>query len=203
MKDFTKKPVWFVVSAPSGGGKTTLCTRLLKEFENLSYSVSCTTRKPRITETDGQSYHFLSTQEFNQRLNDKEFLETAEVHGSMYGTLKKTLTDNLLQGKNVLMDLDVQGADNMRNYLASPDCDPMLKASYVDIFIKPPSIDILHERLIQRAEDGMEVIERRVANAVEEISHWADYRYVVINDQLDAAYDVLRSIYVSSQYETE
>jgi len=202
MKHFKIRPVWFVVSAPSGGGKTTLCTRLLDEFENLHYSVSCTTREPRITETDGRSYHFLSPQAFEKKLHSDAFLETAEVHGSLYGTLKSTLIDNLSQGLDVLMDLDVQGAANMRRYLASPDCDPMLKQSYVDVFIEPPSIEILRERLIKRAEDSQDVIERRVVNAVGEIAHWADYKYIVINDQLNSAYDVLRSIYVSAHYQT-
>lgn len=188
------KALLIVVSAPSGAGKTTLCDMLLRDDANLVYSISCTTRKPRPSEKDGCDYHFLSRQDFEARVAAGEFLEYAEVHGNMYGTLKKSVIDSIIEGKSVLMDIDVQGAAQIRNNAmsASPD-DPVRKA-FVDIFITVPSIDVLRQRLEGRGEDSPEVIDRRVAAAAREISCSDEYMYVIVNDDIKRAYSELTEV---------
>jgi guanylate kinase len=202
MKRLKKKPVWMVVSAPSGAGKTTLCKRLMQEFPDIYYSVSCTTRPPRVTEVNGESYHFISPSEFEQKVERGAFLEHADVHGFQYGTLRVTVIEALARGVDVLMDIDVQGAAQIRRSLLKPDCSDILKNSYADVFVAPPSVEVLRERLLHRGEDAEDVIDRRVAKAQDEMARWYDYMYVVINDRIDDAYDVFRSVYVSSHYRT-
>lgn len=191
------QPLIFVVSAPSGAGKTTLCNKLLCEFNRIAYSVSCTTRKPRPAEEDGSSYHFLSEEEFKLRAEAGAFLEHARVHGHAYGTLRETVEGALRDQRDVLMDLDVQGARQIRDTLASLPNDDILRKAHVDIFIAPPSIEDLHCRLLERAQDDEEVIRKRLLKAEEELSHWNEYQYLVVNDEVDDAYNLLRSIYLS------
>lgn len=189
-----------VVSAPSGGGKTTLCERLLGEFQEIIYSVSCTTRPPREGEVDGIDYYFISEQEFERRLKEGEFLEHAVVHGHRYGTLRRFIEKGFATGRDVLMDIDVQGAAQIRRYLAAlPPHDP-LRSGFVDIFIAPPSLEVLRKRLHLRGKDAEDVIERRLQQAEEEIRHWREYRYVIVNDRLDASYDALRSIVIAERH---
>ncbi|MBU0678088.1 MAG: guanylate kinase [Verrucomicrobia bacterium] len=196
----TKQPLLLVVSAPSGAGKTTLCDRLIREFDNVVYSVSCTTRAPREGEVHGKSYFFLSDAEFDDRKAAGEFIEFAKVHDNWYGTLKQTLLDALSAGKDVLMDIDVQGAGLIRNYLAHCDEGDPLKQSYVDAFIAPPSIQDLQLRLWGRGKDEKDVIERRLQRAEAEMEHWHEYQYLIVNDRIDESYDILRAVFVSEHH---
>lgn len=183
-----------VVSAPSGTGKTTLCDRLLAEHGDIVYSVSCTTRPPRGREVDGVSYLFLDAGEFRRRLDAGEFLECARVHGRWYGTLRSTVRDSMAAGNSVLMDIDVQGADRIRRYVAALAPDDPLRAGFLDIFIEPPSIDALRARLTQRGEDAAEEIERRLREAAREMEARGRYRYRIVNDDIDRAYDALTGV---------
>lgn len=181
-----------VVSAPSGAGKSTLCDRLLAEHPFMTRSVSCTTRAPRGAEVDGRDYHFLSPAEFNRRVAAGLFLEHATVHGNQYGTLRSTVEEGLKAGKDVLLVIDVQGAASVRQSVRN--LGGILGQSYVDIFVSPPSLQALRERLEKRGEDAAEVIERRLANAQGEMARAGEYQYRVVNDQLDRAYNELKAI---------
>jgi guanylate kinase len=186
-----------VVSAPSGGGKTTLCERLMAEFHPLVYSVSCTTRAPRDGEQDGTDYYFISESEFQRRVEAGEFLEHAVVHGHRYGTLRRFVEKGFASGRDVLMDIDVQGASQIRDTLRTLPENDALRRGFVDIFIAPPSIEVLRKRLLLRGKDSDIVIERRLQQAEKELLRWPDYRYLIVNDRLDASYDQLRSIIVA------
>ena len=196
------KNVLWVVSAPSGAGKTTLCERLLAEFSSLCYSVSCTTRPPREGEVDGREYHFITKEAFLGKVAEGQFVEHAEVHGFLYGTLREHLTDALGRGQDVLLDIDVQGAEQLRTGLEALPEDDLLKQSFVDVFIAPPSLEVLEERLRGRGKDADEVIRRRLDKAADEIACWPAYQYLVVNDELDTAYDQLRAILVSAHCRT-
>jgi guanylate kinase len=162
-----------VVSGPSGSGKTTLCRRLADAGE-ACYSVSCTTRQARPGEQDGRDYHFLSRAEFERRLAAGDFLEHAEVHGNLYGSLKSEVLRRLDHGLDVVMDIDVQGAEQVRR------CgDPGIRRALVDLFVMPPSGGELHARLAGRGTDSAETIALRMANALDEMRHWEEYTYVL------------------------
>ncbi len=175
----------FVVSAPSGAGKTTLVRKVLKEFETLSYSVSHTTRPPRKNEEDGLDYFFISPDEFEENIVKGLWLEWAKVHGNYYGTSKPFVQDCLKKGKNLLLDIDVQGAEQ----IMASGLDP------VSIFIMPPSFEVLRQRLLNRGTDSEEVIEKRLENAKMEIAEKDRYTHVVVNDDLDTALKELCSIF--------
>lgn len=183
-----------VVSAPSGGGKTTLCDLLLATSSGIAYSVSCTTRKPRAGEEPGKSYHFLSEEEFERRVAGGEFLEHATVHGHRYGTLRRTVHGALARGLDIVMAIDVQGAAEVRRIAAAPRADPLVRRGFVDIFIAPPSEEELLARLKGRGLDSGETILRRMANAQGELARWREYRYVVVNDRVEEAVARLRAI---------
>ncbi len=180
--------VVLVLCAPSGAGKTTLIKRLREEFPNFGFSISYTTRQPREGEVDKKDYNFISVQEFKEKREQAFFAEWATVHGNYYGTPLQATLDMLEQGQDVIFDVDVQGASQLR--LTLPE------ANYV--FILPPSMELLKERLINRASNTEAQIEQRMANAVQEIqeAHWFDSW--IINDNLDKAYDQLRSVYITS-----
>ena len=180
-----------VVSAPSGAGKSTLCNRLLAEFSDIGYSVSCTTRKPRGKEINGINYFFLSENDFRKHIDRNDFLEYAIVHGNYYGTLRAYIIDALSSGKSVIMDIDVQGASQIRKIIKSETASDILKKGFLDIFITPPSLDELRNRLIRRAEDSLEIIEKRLKNAEIEMQAKNEYSYVVVNDNIDKAYKTL------------
>ena len=186
--------VLLIVSAPSGAGKTTLCNRLLREDSGIQYSVSCTTRPPREGEVDGTHYHFMNNEEFDRHVQQGEFLEFAEVHGCKYGTLKAHVCNMLSDGLDVLMDLDVQGAEQLRNNFRSQkkmfDCS----ICYADVFISPPSLEVLESRLRSRGLDQEGVIRVRLENAVEEMKHSSSFNYLILNDDLDDSFDALQSI---------
>jgi len=189
-----------VVSAPSGAGKTTLCERLASEFPTIVYSVSCTTRKPRIGEIDGKNYTFVSEEEFQRRIEASVFLEYARVHGAWYGTPRDRLRAALMEGHDVIMDLDVQGAASVRGFIQQAAGSDPLKQSYVDVFIAPPSIEDLQLRLFGRGKDDAEVITRRLEEAREELGRWREYQYVILNDRLDDSYDALRAIFLAEHH---
>ena len=188
------KPLLLVISAPSGAGKSSLCNRLIEKFPEMIYSISCTTRAPRGSEQNGVHYHFLSEEEFCARIANGEFLEHALVHGNRYGTLKQTVVDALAQGLDIIMDIDVQGAQQIRSACAAMRHDDVIRQSLVDIFIAPPSMDELQRRLCGRGTDSADVIERRMRNAEEEIKHQPHYQYTVINDVFERAVDELVEI---------
>lgn len=178
------KPLFLVLSAPSGCGKSTLIDMLLQEYHDIVYSISCTTREPRGEEEDGLDYHFLSRERFEELLAQNAFLEHAKVHDNYYGTLKAPIEEVLAEGNSMVLDIDVQGAAKVREYVRSlPNTDP-LKIGYVDIFISPPSIEALRERLEKRGTDSPDVIERRLDNAEGEIERAGEYMYRVTNDDL-------------------
>ncbi|MDD4017280.1 MAG: guanylate kinase [Kiritimatiellae bacterium] len=188
------KPLFIVLSAPSGAGKTTLCDLLLQNYPEICYSVSCTTRKPRLNEEDGVDYHFLPEEAFKRLIAEGQFLEHALVHDNYYGTLKAPVYDVLREGQCMLLDIDVAGAGQIRDHVASlPDGDP-LKAGFVDIFINPPSMEELLARLEHRATDSQAVIEKRIRNARQELARANEYMYQVTNDDLDTAFKRLCDI---------
>ncbi len=182
------KPLFIVVSAPSGCGKSTIIDMLLQEYHDLVYSISCTTRAPRGEEEDGIDYHFLDKSRFETLLSENAFIEWASVHGNYYGTLKAPIEEVLREGNSMIMDIDVQGAAKVRNYVrALPDGDPM-KAGFADVFVMPPSMEELRSRLEGRGTDSREAIERRLANAEGEIARAGEYMYKIVNDELHVAY---------------
>jgi guanylate kinase len=190
----TQAPKLIVISAPSGAGKTTLLRRLLAEVPGLVYSVSCTTRAPRGEERDGQAYHFLSEDEFERRVRAGEFLEHATVHGKRYGTLRRTVEDALAVGRTVVMDIDVQGAAQVRSAVRGAGVDDPLRRAFVDIFVEPPSLEALRERLVSRKEDSPEQIATRLRNAETEMRERDKFQYRVVNDDLDRAAAELRRV---------
>ncbi len=198
-----RHPMLWVVSAPSGAGKTTLCDRLVADEDTITYSVSCTTRAPRAGEIDGKSYFFLSESAFDARVATGEFLEHAVVHGNRYGTLVRTVRDAMAAGRDVLMDIDVQGAAQIRAALAFDTALADLRAAYVDIFIAPPSLRDLQLRLWGRGQDDEAVIEKRLAGAADELGHWRDYQYVIVNDQLETSYRTLHAIWTAECRRTQ
>jgi guanylate kinase len=175
-----------VLSSPSGGGKSTLCRRLLDQYDDIAYSISCTTRAPRGEEQGGVSYHFMDKKAFEGRIIDGGFLEYAEVHGNLYGTLKETIQNSLACGKSLILDIDVQGAAQIRAKLAGGH--DLIAESFLDIFIAPPSLEDLKARLEGRGEDCKETIALRMQNAEKEMRCASDYRYVIENDEIDRAY---------------
>jgi guanylate kinase len=188
------KPLFIVMSAPSGAGKTTLCDLLLQSYPEICYSVSCTTREPRLNEEDGVDYHFLSVEAFKKMIEEGLFLEYARVHDNYYGTLKAPVYEVLREGQCMLLDIDVVGAEQVRNHVASlPDGDPM-KRGYIDIFIEPPSLDELVARLEHRGTDSQAVIDKRVRNAKREMERANEYMYQVTNDDLQTAFKRLCDI---------
>ena len=182
------KPLFIVLSAPSGCGKSTLIDLLLQEYHDIVYSISCTTRAPRGDEEDGIDYHFLAKERFEELLAQNAFLEYAKVHDNYYGTLKAPIEEVLAEGSSMILDIDVQGAAKVRDYVrALPNNDP-LKIGYVDIFVSPPSLEELRERLVRRGTDSAATIERRMANAEGEIARAGEYMYRVTNDELDVCF---------------
>lgn len=174
----------FIISAPSGSGKSTLVSRLLNEIENLTFSVSYTTRRPRGAEVDGEAYHFIDRREFERRVEAQEFLEHADVFGNYYGTHVSALETARKEGKDLVLDIDVQGAAQLKKRI--PDA--------VSIFVLPPSRGILEQRLRARSQDSEAVILRRLADAAREIRDYRLYDYVLVNNDLNLAVETLKAI---------
>ena len=182
------KPLFIVISAPSGCGKSTLIDMLLQQYFDIEYSISCTTRAPRGDEEYVLDYHFKTKERFEELVAQDAFLEYACVHGNYYGTLREPIEDALAHGSSVILDIDVQGAAKVRERVrALPDTDPM-KIGYVDIFITPPSMEELRDRLVGRGTDSAAEIEKRLANAEGEMEKAGEYMFQVTNDDLGMAY---------------
>ncbi len=179
----------YVVAAPSGAGKTTLVRLLLEQEAAVQLSISYTTRAPRVGEVNGREYHFVDATEFQAMIAREEFLEWAEVHGNFYGTSKKWIADQLAADRDVLLEIDWQGAQQVRK----------LFQQAIGIFILPPSMDELTRRLTGRGTDSAEVISRRLAAAQAEMRHVGEFDYVIINDQLTQALEDLRAVVRASR----
>ena len=187
-KQFTRYGILFVISAPSGAGKTTL-VEALRQTPNFLYSVSCTTRAPRAGEIENEDYQFLSDRDFRARVAAGDFLEHAQVHGDFYGTLRGPLLTNLKNGIDVLIDIDTQGAETIRN------CDdPIIREALADVFIMPPDLEELRRRLLKRGTETPEQIESRLKTAAREMELWRDYRYTIISKSMEEDLQKFRHI---------
>ncbi len=185
-----RRGLMLVISSPSGAGKSSLSRRLIAEHDHLGLSVSCTTRAPRPGETDGVEYHFVSPDRFAELIAEDAFLEWADVHDHRYGTLRAPVLAALESGRDLVFDIDWQGGRQITDRAAE---------DAVRVFILPPDLPALRARLQGRAQDSAEVIERRLTRATEEIAHYAEYDYVIVNDDFDRAYEQLRRIYQGEQ----
>lgn len=192
------RPLMIVVSAPSGAGKSTLCNRLVDELPKLAYSVSCTTRAPRGDETDGVHYYFMEKKEFKERVKHGEFLEHAKVHDNFYGTLEDTVLYAMEEGHHVILDIDVQGVAQIRAALLRLDPRHPLRRGFIDIFISPPSFEELERRLRGRGTDEEQVIQKRLANAQQEMDRASEYTHQIVNDDLETAYDELKRVLLTA-----
>jgi guanylate kinase len=184
----------FIISAPAGTGKTTLVSMLLNEFANVARSVSYTTREKRADEVDGQDYFFIDRGEFDKRIEKGEFLEYAEVFGNLYGTSKKFVEEKLKANKHVVLVIDTQGAMKLQSSQMSNDA--------VFIFVRPPSLEEQKKRLLKRHTENEEAIETRLLWAQEELQVAKDYDYQIVNEDLIAAYEVLKSIIIAEEHRT-
>jgi guanylate kinase len=180
-----RRGLMFALSSPSGAGKSTLARKLLESDENMSLSISATTRPPRLSEVDGREYKFMGKEQFEEMADRGEFLEHAMVFGNHYGTPRAPVEAMLIQGKDVLFDVDWQGARALR--AAEPQ-------DVVGIFILPPSMAELERRLHARAEDSEDVIQKRMARSLDEISHWEEYDYVLVNTLLEQTLSQIKQI---------
>jgi guanylate kinase len=179
----------FIISAPSGAGKTSLVHALLNINPQINLSVSYTTRNPRPGERDGKDYHFVSRETFTEMTKRGEFLESAEVYGNLYGTSQKWISQEIAKGQDILLEIDWQGAAQVRKLF--PEC--------VSIFILPPSLEALEQRLKGRGKDNAEVIAKRMAAVREDVSHVAEFDYVIINDNLNEALRELNAVTLSAR----
>lgn len=184
-----KSGTLYIISAPSGAGKTTLVQALLESFPNLYVSISHTTRQKRPYEKDGIDYHFINEDEFNKMVNSGQFLEHARVFDNGYGSARQIVEEQLATGKNIILEIEWRGARQVRE----------LVSNVVSIFVFPPSYKTLESRLDDRG-DGTESIERRMRDAKTEISHYGEYDYLVINDEFETALQELKTIISSSQH---
>jgi guanylate kinase len=183
--EIKRRGLMLVLSSPSGAGKTTISREIMRSDKNVTMSVSCTTRKKRPGEVAGQDYHFIDADEFNIRINKGDFLEHATVFGNMYGTPRAPVEQTLSMGGDVLFDIDWQGTQQLRE---------KAREDLVSIFILPPSAQELERRLHTRAQDDQTEIAKRMAKASHEMSHWAEYDYVIINRDLEESVRKAKSI---------
>ena len=184
-----RKGILFVISAPSGAGKTTLCKAVLEKITGLQFSVSYTTRPPRKEEIDGKDYFFVDETRFKAGIAEGEFIEWAEVHGNLYGTSRQQLRRFTSEGIDLLLDIDTQGAMNLQEQ----------SEEAVYIYILPPSFDILKKRLVNRGEDSPEVVEKRLQKAGDEIRCYHRYQYLIVNEGLEVAQKDLESIILAER----
>ena len=180
-----KKGMMFVLSSPSGAGKTTLAKKLADQNERFEISISYTTRKPRPNEVNGKDYHFVSKEDFEKLAKENNFFEYAKIFNNLYGTLKKPVLELLSSGKNVLFDIDWQGTKQLKE---------SKKLSLITFFILPPNLKTLRERLLNRHNGQVNLVEERMKKFSEEVSHWSEYDYVFINDDLEVCYNNILKI---------
>jgi len=189
-----RRGLMLVLSSPSGAGKTTISRRLLALDPDLSLSISATTRPPRPTEVDGVDYHFVSQEKFDAMVAADAFLEHARVFGHCYGTPRQAVEESLAAGRDVLFDIDWQGTQQLAD---------RARADLASIFILPPSIAELEQRLYSRAQDSEEVVRQRMAKAADEMSHWAEYRYIIVNEDMDQSLAQVQAILAAERLRRE
>ena len=192
--EIARRGMLLVLSSPSGAGKTTITRAVLEREPGLQFSVSVTTRRPRAGEVDGRHYHFIDARRFDAMVRDGALLEHASVFGNFYGTPRAPIAAAIAAGRDVILDLDWQGAQQLRQALS---------ADVVSIFVLPPDLETLERRLRSRAQDTEEVVNARMVESAEETSHWSEYDYVVINDELDASVAATRSILAAERARRE
>ena len=185
----SKKGILVILSSPSGAGKTSIARALVKGNENFLFSVSATTRKSRPGEVNGREYDFLTVDQFRQKIKEGQFLEHAKVFGNLYGTPLQAVRDSISQGKSVVFDVDWQGGKQIRS--------SSLSKFVISIFILPPSIKELHDRLMNRAQDSSETVKDRMKKSIDEIMHWKEYDYVIVNRDFDKTLREVESIITS------
>jgi guanylate kinase len=191
---FTRNGILFLLSAPSGAGKTTLVDAL-RQTSEFVYSVSCTTRPARAGEVEGEDYRFMSDKEFSARARAGEFVEHAVVHGHQYGTLLKPIIENLSNGRDVLIDIDTQGAATIRD-----SKEDFIRQALADVFLMPPDVDELRRRLTKRGTETTAQIETRLANAIREMESWSQYRYTIISRTMEEDLQKFRHIMNAERY---
>ncbi|MBO7108206.1 MAG: guanylate kinase [Verrucomicrobia bacterium] len=196
MEFLNSKPIFLVVSAPSGGGKTTVCNRLLTSDLGLQRAITCTTRAPRPGEVDGKDYYFLTKDQFESRKAANEFLEWANVYGNFYGTLKSEIIRRLEAGQDVIVSVDVQGVASIAKMAKS---DPVLSASFVSLFIALPSVDALRKRLEGRGSDSPEVIQKRLDTARAEMQTCGGFDYILLSGSMDEDYERAHAVVLAEK----
>ena len=187
----SEKGILVILSSPSGAGKTSIARALVERNENFLFSVSATTRKSRPGEVNGREYHFLTVDEFIEKIDEGQFLEHAKVFGNLYGTPLQTVRDSISLGKNLIFDVDWQGGKQIRS--------SSLSKFVISIFILPPSIKELHKRLMKRAQDSSETVKDRMRKSIDEIMHWKEYDYVIVNREFDKTLKEVESIIISEK----
>ena len=187
----SNKGILVILSSPSGAGKTSIARALVKGNENFLFSVSATTRKSRPGEVNGREYDFLTVDQFRQKIKEGQFLEHAKVFGNLYGTPLQAVRDSISQGKSVVFDVDWQGGKQIRS--------SSLNEFVISIFILPPSIKELHDRLMNRAQDSSETVKDRMKKSIDEIMHWKEYDYVIVNRDFDETLREVESIITSEK----
>ena len=187
----SEKGVLVILSSPSGAGKTSIARALVEENKNFLFSVSATTRKSRPGEVNGREYHFLTVDEFRERINDGQFLEHAKVFGNLYGTPLEPVMESINDGKDLIFDVDWQGGKQIRS--------SSLSKFVISIFILPPSIKALQHRLTKRAQDSSETVKDRMRKSIGEIMHWKEYDYVIVNSNFEQTLHEVKSIITSEK----
>ncbi len=187
----SEKGILVILSSPSGAGKTSIARALVEENKNFLFSVSATTRKSRPGEVNGKEYHFLTIDEFREKINDGQFLEYAKVFGNLYGTPLEPVMESINDGKDLIFDVDWQGGKQIRS--------SSLSKFVISIFILPPSIKALQERLMKRAQDSSETVKDRMTESIGEIMHWNEYDYVIVNKNFEQTLYEVKSIITSEK----
>ena len=187
----SEKGILVILSSPSGAGKTSIARALVEENKSFLFSVSATTRKSRPGEVNGREYHFLTVDEFRERINDGQFLEHAKVFGNLYGTPLEPVIESINDGKDLIFDVDWQGGKQIRS--------SSLSKFVISIFILPPSIKALQERLMKRAQDSSETVKDRMTKSIGEIMHWKEYDYVIVNNNFEQTLQEVKSIITSEK----
>jgi len=187
----SEKGALVILSSPSGAGKTSIARALVEENKNFLFSVSATTRKSRPGEVNGREYHFLTVNEFEERIDNGQFLEHAKVFGNLYGTPLQPVLESINNGKDLIFDVDWQGGKQIRN--------SSLSKFVISIFILPPSIKALQERLMKRAQDSSDTVKDRMRKSIGEIMHWKEYDYVIVNSNFEQTLHEVKSIITSEK----